>query len=70
MILFPADNSLISAEAVKSKMSEILSAPENQGKKISDNALAALLSQEGIKIARRTVAKYRTQLGLQNSFRR
>ena len=65
-----ADNSLISAEAVKSKMSEILSAPENQGKKISDNALAALLSEEGIKIARRTVAKYRTQLGLQNSFRR
>lgn len=64
------DNSLISAEAVKSKISEILSAPENQGKKISDNALANLLLEEGIKIARRTVAKYRTQLGLQNSFRR
>ncbi|WP_027728085.1 RNA polymerase sigma-54 factor [Treponema sp. C6A8] len=64
------DNSLISAEAVKSKMSEIISAPENQGKKISDNGLAKLLAEEGIKIARRTVAKYRAQLGLQNSFRR
>ena len=62
--------SLISAEAVKSKMYEIISSQSQDDKKLSDNELTKLLNQEGIKIARRTVAKYRAQLGLQNSFRR
>ena len=62
--------SLISAEAVKSKMYEIISSQSQDEKKLSDNELTKLLNQEGIKIARRTVAKYRAQLGLQNSFRR
>ncbi len=61
---------LISAEAIKSKMYEIISSHSQEKKNLSDNALTKLLNQEGIKIARRTVAKYRVQLGLQNSFRR
>lgn len=58
----------ISAEAVKIKMSEILSA--QNGEKLSDNALTKILNESGIKIARRTVAKYRSQLGVQNSYNR
>ena len=58
----------ISAEAVKIKMSEILSA--QKGEKLSDNALTKILNESGIQIARRTVAKYRSQLGVQNSYTR
>lgn len=34
---------------------------------LSDDKIVDLLGQEGIKIARRTVAKYRDQLGLASS---
>ena len=63
-----AGEATISAEAVKIKMSEILSA--QKGEKLSDNALTKILNESGIQIARRTVAKYRSQLGLQNSYKR
>lgn len=58
----------ISSDRIKSKMQEILSLPGNEA--ISDRELCELLNQKGAKIARRTVAKYRAQLGLQNSYRR
>ena len=37
---------------------------------ISDSELTKLLNHEGIKIARRTVAKYRQQAGIKNSYSR
>ncbi len=41
--------------------------PENP---LTDNQIVELLTQEGISIARRTVAKYRSQLGIPPSNRR
>ena len=56
----------ISSSVIKTKLEEILSATAPQ--KISDSKLTELLNQQGIKIARRTVAKYRSQLGVKNSY--
>ena len=61
------ENEKFSAEAVKTKMAEILSASE---KALSDNELTKILNQKGIMIARRTVAKYRKGLGIENSYER
>ena len=58
----------ISSERIKQKMQEILSLPGNEN--ISDRELCELLNKKGARIARRTVAKYRVQLGLKNSYRR
>jgi RNA polymerase sigma-54 factor len=37
---------------------------------LSDRELCELLNEKGARIARRTVAKYRAQLGLENSYHR
>ncbi|BDC92373.1 hypothetical protein [Treponema bryantii] len=58
----------ISSERIKQKMQAILTKPENEN--LSDQKLTELLNQKGAKIARRTVAKYRAQLGLKNSYKR
>lgn len=58
----------ISSERIKQKIKAILDKPENQ--EMSDRQLTQLLNQKGAKIARRTVAKYRAQLGLNNSYKR
>lgn len=58
----------ISSERIKQKIQEVLSEPGNE--KLSDQKLCELLNEKGARIARRTVAKYRTQLGLKNSFKR
>jgi RNA polymerase sigma-54 factor len=47
-----------------------LIAEEAPGKPLSDSRIARLLEREGIKIARRTVAKYRESLGLAASSER
>ncbi len=61
-----ADNNKISSVVVKNKIASLLK--EKPG--YSDNELCQLLNVEGIKIARRTVAKYRNQIGIQNSYYR
>ena len=53
----------ISAHAIKSVMEQMI-ANEDKKKPLSDFAIHELLQQQGINIARRTVAKYREQLGL------
>lgn len=58
----------ISSERIKQKIKEVLSEDEN--KNLSDQQLTELLNKKGAKIARRTVAKYRAQLGLKNSYKR
>ena len=53
----------ISARGVQDKI-KILVTNEDSQKPLTDQAIVSLLEGEGIKIARRTVAKYRDQLGI------
>ncbi len=59
----------LASEAVKTKIQKLIDA-ENQKKPYSDQKLVELLKEEGINIARRTVAKYREQLGVLSSSKR
>jgi RNA polymerase sigma-54 factor len=53
----------VSWDAVKAALKEVIDA-EDKSSPLSDDALAEALSQRGIEIARRTVAKYRDQLNI------
>jgi len=59
----------IASKSVKEKIREIIRA-EGDGKPLSDQELMRLLRDQGIRIARRTVTKYRAALGLLPSSRR
>lgn len=59
-----------SKEGVQFVLKQILEEHKNDTKPLSDQKLAALLLQQGIKIARRTVAKYRSQLNIDSSYTR
>ena len=54
----------ISNQVVKDAIKEII-AEEDSGKPYSDQAIADFLNKKNIEIARRTVAKYREDLGIQ-----
>ena len=51
----------VSSIAVKAKIRELV-AQESPRKPLSDNRIAKLLAAQGMKVARRTIAKYREQL--------
>ena len=53
----------VSARSVKEKISSMV-ADEDKAKPLSDQEIADRLGEDGLKIARRTVAKYREQLQL------
>ena len=53
----------VSTKVIKSRLREIIDA-ENKSDPLSDQAIAEMLAQEGYPIARRTVQKYREQLGI------
>ena len=55
------DGDEVSAKAAKSRIQEIVS-KEDRKKPLSDQKIADILREEGLMIARRTVAKYREQL--------
>jgi len=57
-----------SAEMIKAEIKKIIDA--NPDEKFSDSKLTQFLNERGIKVARRTVAKYRSQIGLANSYNR
>lgn len=59
----------IASESVKNKIKEIVEA-EDLRKPFSDQRLVELLQDQQIDIARRTVAKYREQLGIMSSSKR
>ncbi len=61
-------NSQISSEAIKSRLQAIIQENRDQNKALSDEKLTQILNEQGIKISRRTVNKYRNQLGLENSY--
>jgi len=52
-----------SSRAVKAQIAKILS-DEDPGRPLTDAAVVEQLKQRGVRIARRTVAKYREQLGI------
>lgn len=53
----------ISARGVRDKIQKLVE-DENTSKPLTDQAVVEFLKSDGIKIARRTVAKYRDQLGI------
>lgn len=53
----------VSSLAVKRKIKQIVEA-ENSKKPLSDSKIMAMLNQDGLRIARRTVAKYREELNI------
>ncbi|MBK8165949.1 MAG: RNA polymerase factor sigma-54 [bacterium] len=53
----------VSAKAVKIMIREIIDG-ENTARPLSDKKIVDLLQESGLKIARRTVAKYREQMGI------
>ena len=55
----------ISSESIKTNISKLLSTATTP---LSDEKITKLLNEQGIKISRRTVNKYRNQLGLENSY--
>lgn len=58
----------ISSEAVKNRLQAIIQEQLKQNNPLSDEKLTQILNNQGIKISRRTVNKYRNQLGLENSY--
>lgn len=59
----------VSNSAVKNRIREIIES-NSSGKPLSDQKIADILNSEGIKIARKTVNKYRLALGLDSSYKR
>ncbi len=64
-----ADGEGVSSVAIRARIRKLI-ADERPGKPLSDAQIAGVLSQEGVKVARRTVAKYREALGLAPSSER
>ena len=62
-------NGDVSRNAVKAKLKELVAA-EDKKKPWSDEQLAGLLQDAGMPISRRTVAKYRMELGIGGAFQR
>jgi RNA polymerase sigma-54 factor len=58
----------ISKQSVKIIIQEIIE--DETGKHLSDKRIAEILESKGIKLARRTVAKYRKELEIQSSYNR
>jgi RNA polymerase sigma-54 factor len=64
-----ADGGTISTEAVKEAVAKVM-AHEDVRKPLSDQAIAEKLKAQGFQVARRTVAKYREQLGVPPAHKR
>ena len=64
-----ADGEDVSSVAIRARIRKLI-ADEAAGKPLSDAQLATILAGEGVKVARRTVAKYREALGLASSSER
>ena len=58
-----------SSTAIRALIKKMV-ATENSIKPLSDNKIATLLADQGIQVARRTIAKYRESLGISPSHQR
>ena len=63
------DDEGLSSNSVKSIIKDIIDS-ENQKKPFSDQNMVKLLKEKGIEISRRTVAKYREEMGIPSSSKR
>lgn len=59
----------VSAESIKSIIKDLIQ-NENSKKPLSDQAISNELNKSGVRISRRTVAKYRDELGIPSSSKR
>lgn len=59
----------VSSIAVKERIKQLIT-DENPARPLSDKALEKILKQDGIEIARRTIAKYREELNIPSSLQR
>ena len=57
------DGDSVASESIRNRIRQLVHA-ENPAKPLSDNKISSLLARENIQVARRTVAKYRDQLGI------
>ncbi len=64
-----SDGTEMSSTAIRAKIRKLV-AQEEADKPLSDSRIAEILSQEGVQVARRTVAKYREALGIAPSSER
>lgn len=64
-----ASGKAVAAQSVKWLIKEIVAA-ENPGKPLSDQEIVNILSVRGIKVSRRTVAKYRADQGISGTSKR
>lgn len=60
------DGEMLSNLNIKSKLQELVS-QEDSARPLSDQQLVRMLATDGLKLARRTVAKYREELGIPSS---
>ena len=67
--LLMSNGEFVSSESIKLKIKELVR-DESEGRPLSDQALVDLLKKTGIKVARRTVAKYREALKILPSSKR
>lgn len=63
------DNGMTSSTSIKKMIEEIIK-HENKKTPLSDDAIVKMLQKSGVSIARRTVAKYREELGILSSSKR
>ncbi|HHN8462278.1 RNA polymerase factor sigma-54 [Clostridioides difficile] len=63
------NNEMASSTSIKKIIKETIK-DENKKKPLSDDHISKLLKEKGINVARRTVAKYREELGIQSSSKR
>ena len=64
------ENAPLSKESVKYEIAQILEEHKNDKKALSDQKISDILAEKGIKVARRTVAKYRGELNINSSYGR
>jgi RNA polymerase sigma-54 factor len=57
------DGEALAAESIRQRIKAMIK-NENPEKPLTDNAISKILIEENIKVARRTVAKYREQMGI------
>ena len=63
------DSGEVSSTAIRALIKKLVAA-ENPKKPLSDSKIAGLLDEQGIKVARRTIAKYRESLNIAPSSER
>ncbi|NOR11613.1 MAG: RNA polymerase sigma-54 factor, partial [Desulfovibrionaceae bacterium] len=60
------DGDALSSESIRQRIRQIIQG-EDQDKPLSDKTISEIFQKENIKLARRTVAKYREQIGILSS---